>query len=110
MHVHQSVYHALKIQRWCGKLFSYQVVVFRGSSSHEVSLLAFSSLSQSFHRSNSAGCVYFSLKKCFLKRQGGSLWSEPYYQTTSKINDLHLDNTRFQIRWEGHIPGWNASA
>jgi hypothetical protein len=34
----------------------------------------------------------------------------PNYQTTSKINDLHLDNTRSQIRWEVHIPGWNASA
>ncbi len=46
----------------------------------------------------------------FSPSAGQTFGAKPYYQTTAKINDLHLDNTRFQIRWEGHIPGWNASA
>ncbi len=33
----------------------------------------------------------------------------PYDQTTPEINTLNLDNTRLQIRWEAHIPDWNAT-
>src|SRR5690242_18217008 len=34
----------------------------------------------------------------------------PSYQTTTQVNIVHPESKPFQIRWEAHIPNWNATA